>query len=79
MIDTSATESFWLDIWDGIKRIPKKVVGVLSSRKFVAAAGVTFVILGAGPVDEAAATKLAGVWIAYIFGTAYEDAAQARG
>ena len=57
------------------KRVVGKIWYTLTSRKFLAAAGATFAVLSNEvPLDPATqATALAGIWIAFIFGTALED------
>ncbi len=74
-----ATENFWLDIWEGIKRIPKKVIGVLSSRKFVAAVGASVAIMEVDASLEVTVGGLVTIWLGFILATAYEDAAYAKG
>jgi len=55
-------------------RVLGKIWYTLTSRKFLAAFGATFVTLGDASIPpEASATAIAAVWIAFIFGTALED------
>ena len=57
-----------------------KVKGVLLSRKFWAAVGSTLAILTSEIVSpESSVLAIAGIWVAYIFGTALEDGLAASG
>lgn len=54
-----------------------KFKGVLLSRKFWAALGATIVLLTSqAGVTEVVALEIAALWIAFILGTAWEDAAR---
>jgi len=74
-----ATGNFWMDLWEGIKRIPKKVVGALSSRKFIAAVGASVAIMQTEASIEVKVGGLVTIWLGFILATAYEDAAYAKG
>lgn len=52
---------------------------VLKSRKFWAAVAGTIAAFQTGGDPQEIALAIAAVWIAYIFGTAYEDGQQKRG
>ena len=56
-----------------LKEFLTKLFGLLKSRKFWAAVAATIVVVAAGPLDGPAVSKIAAIWIAYIFGTALED------
>ena len=71
---TEAPEyTFWNEIWDGVKRIFTKIVGVLSSRKFLAACGATLVLLQSGSDVSTVSGGIVTIWVAFILGTALED------
>ena len=56
-----------------LKDLLAKIFGLLQSRKFWAAVAATILVVNTGGEPADLATKLAGIWIAYIFGTALED------
>jgi len=58
--------SFWEHLWFKIK-------GILTSRKFWAAVGVTIGIVASGMPLEEALNAIAAIWIAFIVGTGVED------
>lgn len=65
--------TFWNEIFDGIKRIFTKLVGVLSSRKFLAAIGATVVLMQSGADIPTISGGIVTIWVAFILGTALED------
>jgi hypothetical protein len=79
--DPAKTYTFWNQIWDGIKKIPTKILDTIGSRKFLAACGATFAILekAAGrPLTPTEVYAIAGIWLGFILGTAYEDGKRAE-
>ena len=65
-------------LFPSFKEILAKLWATLRSRKFQAAVAATVIVLLASPLDAAAASKIAAIWIAYIFGVAVEDGLSRR-